>query len=152
MRLSFSHSNFSGFLEFIFCYSCLFLMLFFFIREIFYGWCLRYLHSSGASFVFLFLFLHLGRAISCFSRKGSWVQQSGIESLGLTAISWISNRLLQSLGYSQSCWSSYRRITGLSLTFPRLTVNRQAQENTIKSLVTAWRRQTCDSQKMERES
>ena len=34
--------------------------LFFFIREIFYGWCLRYLHSSGASFVFLFLFLHLG--------------------------------------------------------------------------------------------
>merc|ERR1712115_533127 len=34
------------------------------IREIFYGWCLRYLHSSGASFVFLFLFLHLGRAIS----------------------------------------------------------------------------------------
>merc|ERR1712217_611880 len=34
--------------------------LFFFIREILYGWCLRYLHSSGASFVFL----HLGRAIS----------------------------------------------------------------------------------------
>ena len=33
--------------------------LFFLIREIFYGWCLRYLHSSGASFVFLFLFLHL---------------------------------------------------------------------------------------------
>ena len=41
-------------------YSC----LFFLIREIFYGWCLRYLHSSGASFVFLFLFLHFGRAIS----------------------------------------------------------------------------------------
>ena len=38
--------------------------LFFLIREIFYGWCLRYLHSSGASFVFLFLFLHFGRAIS----------------------------------------------------------------------------------------
>ena len=34
------------------------------IREIYYGWCLRYLHSSGASFVFLFIFLHLGRAIS----------------------------------------------------------------------------------------
>ena len=33
--------------------------LFFLIREIFYGWCLRYLHSSGASFVFIFLFLHL---------------------------------------------------------------------------------------------
>eukprot|EP00415_Alexandrium_ostenfeldii_P004563 UN4563 len=38
--------------------------LFFLIREIYYGWCLRLLHSSGASFVFLFLFLHLGRAIS----------------------------------------------------------------------------------------
>ena len=38
--------------------------LFFFIREIYYGWCLHYLHSSGASFVFLFLLLHLGRAIS----------------------------------------------------------------------------------------
>ena len=38
--------------------------IFFFIREIYYGWSLRYLHSSGASFVFLFLFLHLGRAIS----------------------------------------------------------------------------------------
>ena len=29
--------------------------VFFFIREINYGWCLRYLHSSGASFVFHFL-------------------------------------------------------------------------------------------------
>merc|ERR1712217_999818 len=38
--------------------------LFFLIREIYYGWCLRYLHSSTASFVFLFLFLHVVRAIS----------------------------------------------------------------------------------------
>merc|ERR1711957_1156472 len=37
--------------------------VFFLIREVYYGWSLRYLHSSGASFVFLFLFLHLGRAI-----------------------------------------------------------------------------------------
>merc|ERR1712196_297690 len=29
--------------------------IFFLIREVYYGWCLRYLHSSGASFVFLFL-------------------------------------------------------------------------------------------------
>merc|ERR1712037_211822 len=35
--------------------------LFFLIREVYYGWCLRYFHSSGASLVFLFLFL--GRAI-----------------------------------------------------------------------------------------
>merc|ERR1711865_1003353 len=33
--------------------------VFFFIREIYYGWCLRYLHSSGASFVFLILFFFL---------------------------------------------------------------------------------------------
>merc|ERR1712017_70966 len=37
--------------------------VFFLIREVYYGWCLRYFHSSGASFVFLFLFLHIGRAI-----------------------------------------------------------------------------------------
>merc|ERR1712144_121861 len=37
--------------------------LFFLIREVYYGWRLRYFHSSGASFVFLFLFLHLGRAM-----------------------------------------------------------------------------------------
>merc|ERR1712086_1034821 len=30
--------------------------LLFLIRGVFYGWCLRYFHSSGASFVFLFLF------------------------------------------------------------------------------------------------
>merc|ERR1712110_807784 len=35
--------------------------VFFLIREVYYGWSLRYFHSSGASFVFLFL--HLGRGI-----------------------------------------------------------------------------------------
>merc|ERR1711982_52370 len=37
--------------------------VFFLIREVYYGWSLRYFHSSGASFVFVFLFLHLGRSI-----------------------------------------------------------------------------------------
>merc|ERR1711874_500960 len=49
--------------------------LFFLIREVYYGWCLRYFHSSGASFVFLFLFLHLGRAIffsSFFYNPNTW--------------------------------------------------------------------------------
>merc|ERR1739848_802849 len=49
--------------------------VFFFIREIYYGWWLRYLHSSGASFVFLFLFLHLGRAMfygSYFYNANTW--------------------------------------------------------------------------------
>merc|ERR1712061_352829 len=53
--------------------------LFFLIREVFYGWCLRYFHSSGASFLFVFLFLHLGKALfygSYFYNGNSWV--SGI--------------------------------------------------------------------------
>merc|ERR1712194_967366 len=33
--------------------------IFFLIREVYYGWCLRYLHSSGASFVFYFNFFIL---------------------------------------------------------------------------------------------
>merc|ERR1711881_58486 len=53
--------------------------VFFLIREVFYGWCLRYFHSSGASFVFLILFLHIGRAIyygSYFYNPNTW--SSGI--------------------------------------------------------------------------
>merc|ERR1711865_1315957 len=49
--------------------------LFFLIREVLYGWCLRYFHSSGASFVFLFLFLHLARAMfygSYFYNPNTW--------------------------------------------------------------------------------
>merc|ERR1712129_671545 len=49
--------------------------LFFLIRELFYGCGLRYFHSSGASFVFLFLFLHLGRAMfygSYFYNPNTW--------------------------------------------------------------------------------
>merc|ERR1712190_125509 len=49
--------------------------LFFLIREMLYGWCLRYFHSSGASFVFLFLFLHLGGAMfygSYFYNPNTW--------------------------------------------------------------------------------
>merc|ERR1711963_773004 len=34
------------------------------IREVYYGSSLRFLHSSGASFVFLVLFIHVARAIS----------------------------------------------------------------------------------------
>merc|ERR1712134_114557 len=34
------------------------------VREVYYGWCLRFIHSSGASFVFLVLFIHVARAIS----------------------------------------------------------------------------------------
>merc|ERR1712226_1625422 len=47
----------------------------FLIREVYYGWCLRYFHSSGASFVFLFLFLHLSRAMfyaSYFYNPNTW--------------------------------------------------------------------------------
>ena len=69
--------------------------VFFFIREIYYGWCLRYLHSSGASFVFLFLFLHLGRAISYgsyFYNPNTWF--SGILLFFLKVVSLISVLLI----------------------------------------------------------
>merc|ERR1712212_505679 len=33
------------------------------IREVYYGWCLRYIHSNGASFVFALLFIHIGRGL-----------------------------------------------------------------------------------------
>merc|ERR1712137_1358920 len=49
--------------------------IFFLIREVYYGWGLRYFHSSGASFVFLFLFLHLGRGMfygSYFYNTNTW--------------------------------------------------------------------------------
>merc|ERR1712137_221599 len=49
--------------------------IFFLIREVYYGRCLRYFHSSGASLVFLFLFLHLARAIfygSYFYNPNTW--------------------------------------------------------------------------------
>ena len=33
------------------------------IRDVYYGWSLRYIHSNGASFVFALLFLHIGRGL-----------------------------------------------------------------------------------------
>merc|ERR1711970_849388 len=49
--------------------------VFFLIREIYYGWSLRFLHSSEASFVFLFIFLHIGRSLfygSFFYNPNTW--------------------------------------------------------------------------------
>ena len=49
--------------------------VFFLIREVYYGWSLRYLHASGASFVFFFLFIHLGRGLfygSYFYNPNTW--------------------------------------------------------------------------------
>merc|ERR1712011_37096 len=68
--------------------------LFFFIREVYYGWCLRYFHSCGASFVFLFLFLHLGRAMfyaSFFYNTNTWF--SGI-ILGIFLMATVITNLL----------------------------------------------------------
>lgn len=61
--------------------------IFFLIREVYYGWFLRYFHSSGASFVFIFLFTHLGRGIfygSYFYNSNTWL--SGILILFLLII------------------------------------------------------------------
>merc|ERR1711976_621286 len=87
-------------------------------REVYYGWCLRYFHSSGASFVFLFLFLHLARAMfygSYFYNPNTWL--SGILLLFfLMAIAF--------MGYvfpfgQMSCWGA-TVITNLLSPFPSL--------------------------------
>lgn len=33
------------------------------IRDVNYGWLLRYLHANGASFFFIFVYLHIGRGL-----------------------------------------------------------------------------------------
>merc|ERR1712056_141279 len=89
--------------------------IFFFIREIYYGWCLRYLHSSGASFVFLFQFLHLGRAISYgsyFYNPNTWFSGivlflNGYSIYGLCITFW-TNEFLGS-------YSNYKFIISFSL-------------------------------------
>merc|ERR1711976_1036994 len=92
--------------------------LFFLIREIFYGWCLRYLHSSGASFVFLFLFLHLARSIfynSYFYNPNTWF--SGILILFfLMAIAFLG----YVLPFGQMSFWGATVITNLLSPFPSL--------------------------------
>jgi len=33
------------------------------IKEVYYGWCIRYIHNNGASFIFLIIFIHIGRTL-----------------------------------------------------------------------------------------
>merc|ERR1712228_202416 len=45
------------------------------IREVYYGWSLRYIHSNGASFLFAVLFIHVGRGLyygSYYYNSNSW--------------------------------------------------------------------------------
>merc|ERR1712056_97788 len=92
--------------------------LFFLIREVFFGWCLRYFHSSGASFVHLFLFLHLGRAMfygSYFYNTNSWF--SGIVIfLFLMAIAFMG----YVLPFGQMSFWGATVITNLLSPFPSL--------------------------------
>merc|ERR1711870_198133 len=92
--------------------------IFFLIREVYYGWCLRYFHSSGASFVFLFLFLHLGRALvygSYFYNPNTWF--SGILlSLFLMAIAFMG----YVLPFGQMSFWGATVITNLLSPFPSL--------------------------------
>lgn len=53
----------------------LILVSFFLIREVNFGWSFRYMHSSGASFLFLLIYLHLSRALyygSYFYISNTW--------------------------------------------------------------------------------
>ena len=105
--------------------------VFFFIREIYYGWCLRYLHSSGASFVFLFLFLHLGRAISYGSyfynpKKGKEQCVTAIyfHNLGCHLLVWRSyvHQEIQEKE-NQECLVNGHPISCLALSFTTRSVN-----------------------------
>merc|ERR1712182_188715 len=92
--------------------------IFFLIREVYYGWCLRYLHSSGASFVFLFLFLHLGRAIF----YGSYLYNSNTWLTGILILLFLM--AIAFLGYvlpfgQMSFWGA-TVITNLLSPFPSL--------------------------------
>merc|ERR1711865_1186815 len=92
--------------------------VFFLIREVYYGWSLRYVHSSGASFVFLFVFLHLGRAIfygSYFYNPNTWF--SGIVLLFfLMAIAFLG----YVLPFGQMSFWAATVITNLLSPFPSL--------------------------------
>merc|ERR1712241_1104353 len=92
--------------------------LLFLIREVYYGWSLRYFHSSGASFVFLFLFLHLGRAMfygSYFYNSKSYI--SGIILfLFLMAIAFMG----YALPFGQMSFWGATVITNLLSPFPSL--------------------------------
>jgi ubiquinol-cytochrome c reductase cytochrome b subunit len=33
------------------------------MRDVNYGWLIRYLHANGASFFFIFVYLHIGRGL-----------------------------------------------------------------------------------------
>merc|ERR1711933_191695 len=87
-------------------------------REVFYGWCLRYFHSRGASFVFLFLFLHLGRGMfygSYFYNPNTWF--SGILILFfLMAIAFLG----YVLPFGQMSFWGATVITNLLSPFPSL--------------------------------
>ena len=83
------------------------------IREVYYGWSLRYIHSNGASFLFTVLFIHIGRGLyygSYYYNSNSWF--SGIIIfIILMAIASPNNACLIYL-YFILC---YINVTGLSI-------------------------------------
>merc|ERR1712230_322680 len=83
--------------------------IFFLIREVYYGRCLRYFHSAGASFVFLFLFLHLGRAMfyGSYFYSSSSLLLNGYSIYGLCLTFW-TNEFLGS-------YSNYKFIISFSI-------------------------------------
>merc|ERR1712056_14224 len=85
--------------------------IFFLIREVYYGRCLRFFHSSGASFVFFFLFLHLARAMFygsyLFCPNSSSLLLNGDSIYGLCLTFW-TNEFLGS-------YSNYKFIISFSI-------------------------------------
>merc|ERR1712211_169475 len=90
--------------------------IFFLIREVYYGRCLRYFHSAGHHLSFFFLFLHLGRAMfygsyfyssSRVFRNSSSLLLDGYSIYGLCLTFW-TNEFLGS-------YSNYKFIISFSI-------------------------------------
>lgn len=60
----------------------------FIMREVSYGWFLRYAHANGASFFFIFVYIHLFRGLyyGSFLKPREWVWVSGMAILFLMII------------------------------------------------------------------
>jgi len=61
-----------------------FYSILFILREVYYGWTIRYLHSTGASFIFILLIVHIGRGLYYYSVM--WCNTLWLSGVGILLI------------------------------------------------------------------
>ena len=77
------------------------------IREVYYGWSLRYIHSNGASFLFIVLFIHIGRGLyygSYYYNSNSWQSNEDRHGIDIVVGFGLFGRCLCQLDFS-FCYS-----------------------------------------------